>query len=132
LIKHHEISEKHGGFLGQDATRIMLGALNLDSRKIGGEIARIPEVQSEDEKDIEKADLVIVHGMIVKWSAVKTIYIDEPVDENFVKKIKDWSYSRIPVIGRPEGDSKLEGKKIFGFLHIKVRLKFLLISASRP
>jgi len=36
LIKYHERAEKHGGMLGPDATRIILGALDLDGRRIGG------------------------------------------------------------------------------------------------
>jgi hypothetical protein len=67
--------------------------------------------------------------MIVKWSAVKTVNIDEVVDEAFLKKIKSWSYSRIPVIGKPSKEisersskqSDWEGTRIYGFLHIKVR-----------
>lgn len=128
LLKYHERSEKHGGMLGQDALRVMLGALSLDSRRIGGDIARIPKTNYvEDEKDIEKADFVVVQGMIVKWSAVKTVNINDPVDKTFIKKVKSWSYSRIPVIGESQpkigknsGQTCWEGKKIFGFLHIKV------------
>jgi metal transporter CNNM len=81
------------------------------------------------EKDVEKADILVVHGMIVKWSAVKTANIDEVVDEAFLKKIKSWSYSRIPVIGksskeiseRSSKQSDWESTRIYGFLHIKVR-----------
>ena len=128
LLKYHERSEKHGGMLGQDALRVMLGALKLDSRRIGGDIAIIPEKNyDEGEKDIEKADLFVVQGMIVKWSSVKTVNIDDRVDMAFIKKVKGWSYSRIPVIGGPQpkigenySQTSWEGKKIFGFLHIKV------------
>ncbi|KUJ07276.1 uncharacterized protein LY89DRAFT_766407 [Mollisia scopiformis] len=127
IIRHHEKSEKHGGDLGQDTSRIMLGALKLDSREVGGEIAAVPE-PANDEKDLEKADLVVVDGMIVKWSAVKAIRIDERVDEAFVKKIRGWSYSRIPVIGtagkereHEQADTMewTENTRIHGFLHIK-------------
>jgi metal transporter CNNM len=129
LIKYHERSEKNGGKLGQDAGRIMLGALNLDSRKIGGEIHMVPASSSEEsERDAEKADLVVMQGMIVKWHMVKTININEKVDRAFMKKVRMWSYSRIPVIGSSDDAenrgvvdlSDWNGTNIFGFLHIKV------------
>jgi metal transporter CNNM len=121
--------------IGQDATRIMLGALHLNSRKIGSDISRIPRnIDEEDkytEKDVEKADMIVANGMIVRWSAVKTIDIDEPVDGALVRKIKSWSYSRIPVLGgQPEPTTEASGwngKQIFGFLHIKVRESCLLL-----
>lgn len=129
LIRHHEKCEKNGGDLGQDTSRIMLGALKLDCRKIGGETTAVPEPENRDQ-DLEKADLVVVQGMIVKWSAVKAIRIDEHVDEAFIKKVRGWSYSRIPVIGNlgkgREGEVVGEwthGTQIHGFLHTKVRIK---------
>ena len=136
LIKHHERAEKHGGNLGQDATRIMLGALSMDAHRIGGQIGRLLDPSCSDiEKDVEKADLAVVQGMIVKWHAVQTVNINDPVDKAFIKKIKSWSYSRIPVIGdslngKEKENQRLsgqwEGTKIFGFLHIKVRLYLFL------
>jgi metal transporter CNNM len=129
LIKYHERSEKNGGKLGRDASRIMLGALNLDSKNVGGEIRTVPRPSSDEkERDAEKADLVVVQGMIVQWHMVKTIDINEKVDKEFIKKVRMWSYSRIPVIGESqEGENKeaaelsgWNGRKIFGFLHIKV------------
>ena len=129
LLKYHERSEKHGGMLGQDALRVMLGALTLDSCSIGGEFPGIPmKTYGDDGKDIEKADLAAVQNMIVKWRSVKTVDINDRVDKSFIKKVKGWSYSRIPVIGGPQpGTGEVysqtcwEGKEIFGFLHIKVR-----------
>ncbi|KAE8443454.1 hypothetical protein EG329_001851 [Mollisiaceae sp. DMI_Dod_QoI] len=127
LIRYHEKSEKHGGALGQDASRIMIGALKLDSRKIGGEITVIPEPDNR-EQDLEKADLIVVQGMIVRWSVVKVIHIDERVDEDFIKKVRGWSYSRIPVIGNSGKDRRhlhsdvlewTQGTQIYGFLHTK-------------
>ena len=53
------------------------------------------------EKNVEKADVLVVHGMIVKWSAQKTVNADDVVDVAFLKKVKSWSYNRIPVIGKP-------------------------------
>jgi metal transporter CNNM len=135
VIKYHELSEHNGGTLSPDAARVMLGALRLDSRKIGGDIALIPEKSTDDEKDLEKADLVVLQGLIVQWSAVKIINIDDVVDEAFIAKVSGWSYSRIPVIGDPEphemqGDPAVtgygwEGKQIFGFLHVKVSIRRL-------
>jgi metal transporter CNNM len=133
VIKYHRLSEQNGGTLGPDAARVMLGALRLDSREIGGDIAVIPANNIEDENDLEKADLVVLQGLIVQWSAVKTIDLDDVVDEAFIAKVTGWSYSRIPVIGNPESheikaDSssmayRWEGKQIFGFLHIKVGIR---------
>jgi metal transporter CNNM len=132
LIKYHERSETHGGRLGPDAARVMLGALNVDSRKIGGEMSRTLEpVKEKSEKDIEKAETVLFHGMTVGWDAVRTIDINQPVDRTFIDKVKSWSYSRIPVIGKSsertrERDSSSsqnwedEDTKIYGFLHTKV------------
>lgn len=107
-----------------------VGVLNNDGRKIGGEIARIPEASFDDaEKDIEKAEPIITRGMIVKWSAVQTIDIDEIVDKAFIEKVVGWSYSRIPVVGKSLVDenetiikagSDWDGKQVFGFLHIRV------------
>jgi len=128
LIKSQEQSENNPiGRLGKDATRVLLGALNLDGRRIDRVVAD-PREQSfdGDEKDVEKAEHSVVHGMIVKWYAVKTIDINDPVDQDFIDKIRSWSYSRIPVIGKSGGratQSQIwEGTKIFGFLHIKVRI----------
>jgi metal transporter CNNM len=138
LIRHHEKSEKQGGSVGQDASRVMLGALKLDTRKVGGEIAAIPEPQDK-EQDIEKADLKVVEGMIVKWSAVKTVYMDDRVDEAFIKKIRSWSYSRIPVIGttgkerkhhRSDACNWSEDTRIYGFFHIKVHMFPLLFQLT--
>ena len=130
VIKYHDLSDNSNGTIGPDAARIMLGALNLDSRKVGGDIAMVPAKNTDDEKDVEKADLIILQGLIVHWSDVKTVNIDDVVDEDFVAKVNSWSYSRIPVIGNPEShsaqsdpvamDYRWEGKQIFGFLHIKV------------
>lgn len=133
VIKYHELSEQNGGTLGLDAARVMLGALRLDARKIGGDIALIPEKSTDDEKDLEKADLVVLQGLIVHWEAVKIINIDDVVDEAFIAKVGGWSYSRIPVIGDPEPNEMQddpaatsygwEGKQIFGFLHVKVSIR---------
>ncbi|KAE9372393.1 hypothetical protein N431DRAFT_408613 [Stipitochalara longipes BDJ] len=128
LVRYHERSEKNGGKLGQDASRIMIGALGLDSRKVGGEIQAFPRPSyDESERDTEKADLVVVQGLIVQWHMIKTININEKVDCAFIKKVRMWSYSRIPVVGESDnGESKeaaelsgWNGRKIFGFLHIK-------------
>jgi metal transporter CNNM len=134
LIKYHVRSENHGGSLEQDTVRVMLGALSLDGHTIGANFSPFPHIHfptgsNEKDSDVEKADLVVVHGMIVNWSAVKTVDIDEPVDRAFIKKVKSWSYSRIPVIGEAQVEETESGKsplphwnakKVFGVLHIKV------------
>lgn len=138
LIRFHEKSEDHGGELSKDAARVMLGALSLDGRRI--DRVNVPEQSADgDEKDVEKAVHPVVHGMIVKWYAVKTIDINEPVDRYFMEKIRGWSYSRIPVIGKSAktiAESRpWQGTMIYGFLHIKVKIipiitPFLTITQS--
>lgn len=105
---------------------VVLGALNLDGRRIDRVVDVSEQPSNGDETDVEKAEFSIVQGMIVKWWAVKTIDINEAINQGFIDKIKGWSYSRIPVIGKSEGkaaESEIwEGTKIFGFVHIKVRV----------
>ena len=132
VIKHNENSEGHGGILSQEASRIMLGALRLDSQSIGSDIfAKQEAYVQDDDKDLEKADPAPIFRMITRWSDVKTIYIDDLIDEAFLGKIRGWSYSRIPVIGNPQyleskwpevytGVYREEGLCVFGFLHTKV------------
>ena len=140
IIKYHELTANKGGGIGSDAARVMLGALNLDSRKVGGDITLVPESNSDDEKDVEKADLIIRHGLVVRWPDVKSVNIDDIVDENFMTMVNSWSHSRIPVIGDPEsheieGDPataiyRPEGKLIFGFLHVKVsKIRFSTLNS---
>jgi metal transporter CNNM len=139
LIRYHDRSEKRGGQLGQDATRIAIGALRLESRTIGAEIMRVVDPVPENcEKDIEKAEVIVTSGLVVEWSLVKTVNIDDIIDRAFIKKVKSWSYSRIPVISKAEISAwvgnekempimpgeleKWEGTRIHGFLHIRVSL----------
>jgi hypothetical protein len=136
LIKYHDRSERRGGQLGEDAARVAMGALKLESRTIGSEIMRaIPPVPENCEMDIEKAPIIVTHGLIVKWSSIKTINIDDLVDDAFLNKVKDWSYSRIPVISKAEiapwvDDEKnlqqqiedWDGTRIYGVLHTRVSL----------
>ena len=125
LIKYHEQSANNGGFLGQDATRVILGALSLDSRRIGGEVAFLSRADPK-ETDIEKAEEVVISGIIVDWVGVRTVNINDRTDRAFLDKIKDWSYSRIPVLG-DIGADKTETRpcrsdiEIFGYIHVKVR-----------
>lgn len=128
IIKHHDRSEKHGGVLGQDAIRVMLGALKLDNRTIGGNTISTPDQSAnKHDKDIERGEAAGIPETTVKWSAVKTVDINDTVDEEFMRMITSWSYTRIPVIGKHEmGANRPEhwkGTEIFGFLHIKVRNK---------
>ena len=135
FIKYHEKAEKNGGMVGQDTSRVMLGALSLDGRKLGATFSAFPKTghagSSGRGSDVEKADLVVVNGMIVNWSIVKTVDIDEPVDNAFIRKIKSWSYSRIPVVGEAQVEQEEAGenrsfhtswnaRKVFGVLHVKV------------
>lgn len=130
VIQYHEESKKRGGKLGQDTARIMTGALKLDSVSIDGNTPQTPDSSSEDsEEDLEKANSAFCQRIIVKWSVVKTVDINDVVDEAFIKKVQGWSYSRIPVIGKPgKGNSKesfsldaaWEGTEVYGFLHIRV------------
>jgi metal transporter CNNM len=128
VIQYHEQSEKRGGKLGQDAARIMRGALKLDSQRLSGDSRKATQ-PATDEEDVEKADSAVNQGTIVKWDAVKTVDINDTVDEAFIKKVQSWSYSRIPIIGkRPRAnedgrDSEAEtweGRVVFGFLYAKV------------
>ena len=125
LIKYHEQSANNGGFLGHDATRVVLGALSLDSRRIGGEVAFIPRLDP-NETDIEKAAEVVISGIIVNWAGVKTVNINDSVDRAFVDKVKDWSYSRIPVLDDVRADLTEDSScrndiAIFGYIHVQVR-----------
>jgi len=131
LIKYHEKPEKHGGMVSTYTSRTMIGALKLDSRPLNGFLSKSSQdtTKAENEKDVEKADMGVDNDMIVDWSSVRTVNIDEKVDEAFVAKVKGWSYSRIPVIGRPPkdelatespGPKPWSGTQIFGFLHVKV------------
>lgn len=132
VIKYHDLSENNRGTIGPDATRVMLGALNLDSRSIGGNIALVPETNDSIEKDVEKADLIVLQELLVHWSDVKTVDIDDVVDEGFMSRLSEWPYSFIPVLGEHEFhkvgidpatvEYRWEGKQIFGSLHIKASI----------
>jgi metal transporter CNNM len=132
VIKYHDLSENSHGTIGPDATRVMLGALNLDSRSIGGDIALVPETNTSVEKDVEKADPIVLQELLVHWSDVKTVDIDDVVDDKFMSRVNDWSYSCIPVLGKHEFhkvemdpatvEYRWEGRQLFGFLHIKVSI----------
>lgn len=130
LIKLHERQEKHGGHLGPDAGRVARGALDLDSRTLEkSSLGAFYDDKNiaDNTADPEKADH-ITSDIIVPWSAVKFIRIDDPVNEQFIVKIKQLSYSRIPVVGNedlltlaPTDDGNASNdQRIFGFLHIKV------------
>jgi metal transporter CNNM len=126
LVEH----SGHGGMVGKDTARIMLGALQLDSRKVGNSVfnsfeqRKIAICVAEKEVDLEMSDLVSTSGMVVPWSAVKTVHIDEPVNGDFIRKVRGWSCSRIPVVGNQDqqtvNGSDSGGNQIFGFLNIKV------------
>ncbi|CZT04985.1 uncharacterized protein RCO7_09155 [Rhynchosporium graminicola] len=128
VIQYHERSEKRGGKLGQDAARIMMGALKLDAQRLCGNMKKQEHQSVPDEQDIEKMGSAAEDGMIVEWSLVKTVDINETVDEAFVQKVRSWSYSRIPVTGKDPEDIRegenihtegWKGNKVFGFIHVK-------------
>lgn len=130
VIKYHDLSKNSQGTIGADAARIMVGALNLDTRKIGADIPLIPMTDIEGQRDVENGDTIILQRLMVNWSEVKTIHIDDVVDEDFIAKVIAWSHSCIPVLGGSDGSDKdnssfapgysWDGQQIFGLLHIKV------------
>jgi len=129
IIKQHEKSERRGGDLSSDASRIIVSVLNNDGREIGCETARVPQRSEDSSKDVEKGSADMTQGMIVRWSAVKTVDMNEIVDKAFIRKVLAWSYSRIPVVSKQQVNndnsnsgrrSERDGAQIFGFLHIKV------------
>jgi len=130
LIKLHERREKNGGTVGPDAGRVVRGALDLDGRTLEKLYLRSVHDGNEvegDAYDLEKAGYS-QSDIIVPWSAVKHVNINDEVTERFLMKIKEWSYSRIPVVGDSESpkseptemDHGWNGQRVFGFLHIKV------------
>ncbi|OBT88723.1 hypothetical protein VE02_02364 [Pseudogymnoascus sp. 03VT05] len=129
LIKLHERQEKHGGHLGPDAGRAARGALDLNDRTLEkSHLGSFYDSKSITDiaGDPEKADHTS-SDIIVPWSAVKFIGIDDLVNEEFIVKIKQFSYSRIPVVGNDaaaptENGSASNDQKIFGFLQIKTLL----------
>lgn len=132
IIKYHKASKKNGGQLSQDAARIILGALGNEGRTIAGgdtnsKLSRT--VLEETDKDVEKSDRPVAQSPIVKWDRVKTVDINEPVDDSFIQRVKGWPHTRIPVIGKShESEICKNGRmqtsewgetRVFGFLHVK-------------
>lgn len=143
LIRYHERAEKHGGSLGHDASRIARGALYADHRTIG-------KITTEDEDgfqrkvwvvgsdDLEKGADDSHHdsGIFTEWSLVKMVDADEKVDEEFIRKIMEWSYSRVPVVKKV---MQIDGlglptpcQKVIGFLYIRVCTPILLPISFSP
>lgn len=126
LIKFHERAEKHGGLLGPDAGRIMRGALKLDHQTLRGVCQPISCKGKTPLVDIEKGEAT-KSDIIVPWSSVRHISINEEVTKELILRIKGWAYSRIPVVGDPQAASNesaeccgaWEDQKVYGFLHIK-------------
>lgn len=127
LVRLHERREKNGGTVSPDAGRVVRGALDLDSRTLEKSYLRSTVEVNGDTFDLEKTGYSR-SDIIVPWSAVKRVNINDEVTEKFVMKIKEWSYSRIPVLGNNESPksepTEMEhgwnGQRIFGFLHVKV------------
>lgn len=88
----------------------------------------------------EIAEEPMNNSIIVPWDSVRHVHIDDEVTPEFLAKIKEWSYSRIPVLGKTpldwededDSDSTLwDGRSIYGFFHIKVSMRlFSSLSAS--
>lgn len=132
FIKYHEKSEKNGGRLGREASRIMIGALNLDNCVIGKLSFGRQGNKLFDDNEAEKATQSKQKGIIKSWPFVKTINIDDIVNNDFMEKISHWSYNRLPVIGtsrrhqyspRNNSEYHLEDIQIYGSLHLKSLLK---------
>lgn len=123
LIKYQDRLEKHGGSVGPDAARVMRSALDLDGRTVTG--GKLGYFERALKSDVENGELTERFDTITTWSQVKTVGIQDIVNRDFVRKIKDWSYSRIPVVGTDDHRTTLrrqhpESQQIYGFLHIKV------------
>lgn len=127
IINYHDRSEKNGGRLGRDASRIMLGALQLDSQLIGYKVSGSQNLYCTDTQgDLEKEMSSDSISISTNWTMVKMVYIDEVVDEDFIKKIKSWPFSRLPVVGishKEHQKNTFLGQRnkiqVFGYLHVK-------------
>jgi metal transporter CNNM len=128
LIKFHERAERHGGHLGPDAGRIIRGALDLDGRLIQGTNPTYCDKGKAPEADLERGNPT-KYDIIVPWTAVRLININEEVTVGFIAKVRGWAYSRIPVVGDDtvtacnapaEPERSWKGQKVYGFLHVKV------------
>jgi metal transporter CNNM len=127
LIKFHERVEKHGGLLGPDASRVMRGALDLDRRTLRGEYQPSFGKGKAPLADVEKGEAA-ESDILVPWSSVRCISVNEEVTKELILRIKSWAYSRIPVVGnlKAGGDESADccgdwnDQKVYGFLHIKV------------
>ncbi|KAL3420205.1 DUF21 and CBS domain protein [Phlyctema vagabunda] len=144
LISLHTKNGGRGGQLKESTARVMIGALELDHCRIGGDFTRIPHADADLALaiDIEKAQSLTTQAIYTRWSSVCMVDINERVDSAFMKKIKSWNYSRIPVLGDWQlasedtnvSSSSLAHENIFGFLHIKnlVGIKFQDTDEARP
>jgi metal transporter CNNM len=127
LIKFHERAEKHGGLLGPDAGRVMRGALELDHRTLRGKCPAKSGKDNAPLADIEKGQAT-KYDIVVAWSSVRYITINEQVTKELILRVKGWGYSRIPVVGDmelvgnllPTSCGSWKDQKVYGFLHVKV------------
>lgn len=125
LIKYHDKLEKNGGEIGPEAARMMMRALDLDGRGIGRRQSGSSGMTSTT--DVENGESTERVETIVTWSDVKTVDIQETVDQEFLKKVKSWSYSTFPVVGTGTGKEisggigqPMASITTYGFLHIRV------------
>lgn len=127
--KTHALPIENIDKLGADARRIILGVFDLENKSVGdAKCMRSLTKTDGPVKDLERPDDLAVQSLIVKWSQVKTVGINEKVDKELVKRLGKSPYSRILVVGdseneerRWENSSLWKGNKIFGFFHVKVR-----------
>jgi metal transporter CNNM len=127
LIKFHERAEKHGGLLGPDASRVMRSALHLHHQTLRGKCQLSYGKGKTRLADIERGEAAGT-GILVPWSSVRRINIHEEVTRELVLRIKNWAYSRIPVVGDLDAGSHesadscdgWNNQKVYGFLHVKV------------
>ncbi|POS88398.1 hypothetical protein EPUL_000045, partial [Erysiphe pulchra] len=134
FIKYHEKSEKKGGGLSREASQIMIGALNLDNCVIGESLLGQESHNLHTKNKSEIAAQISQKDMIKSWSSVKTIDIDDMINNDFIKKISYWSYSRLPVVGahrRQQCSQKnkleyySEDIQIYGSLHLNNLMKYI-------
>lgn len=134
LVRYHERSEKHGGFVGPEAGRIARSALYLEGQTLRSH--RTGLFNAHPEADIE-SEASKISDIIIPWNHVRYVNINDEVTNEFIQRIRKWAYSRLPVLG--DGDEEdcdpdhqnlcWNGQRLCGFLHIKVRYHFLASAA---
>ncbi|RDW77428.1 hypothetical protein BP6252_05481 [Coleophoma cylindrospora] len=140
LIGYHTKNAKRGGELGNNAARIIVGALELNSCSVGGAGISNERFGGKDSTaiDLEKADDGHIRGVITSWSAVRTVHPDEVVNATFLKRILGWNCSRVPVVSEvrhQNGHQKppnWASMQLYGFLHIRNLIGIDINRATDP